>query len=260
MSATGMALAAGCSPEWTEESTEQLNASLESSLTGPSSEPCTQKRKRPLTKEKTEQEQEEHVDQVVAVARVPASIDCGPGLVLYIKTSNPYLRKLYSQMSQAHAGDSGVDLYCPEDISIKCGETKRIDLGIACEMRLNGAPQSFYMHPRSSLSKTPLMLANCAGVIDAGYRGNLLSALKYVPTTDDLWQFALFGSRFARGIREPASEFIARYDKHVARYDIKKGQRLVQICGPNLMPIRVVLCDALTTTTRGDKGFGSTGK
>lgn len=233
MSATGTALAAGCSPEWTEVSTEPLRASLNSS----GSESCAQKR----TKEKATPEQEKN-DRVVSVARVPAPIDCGPGLVLYIKTSNPYLRQLYSQMSQAHAGDSGVDLYCPEDVTITCGETKRVDLGVACEMRLNGAPQSFYIHPRSSLSKTPLMLANCAGVIDAGYRGNLLSALKYVPTTDDLEHLVQMGKDY------------------LGVYKVQKGQRLVQICGPSLMPIRVVLCDALTQTTRGDKGFGSTGK
>ena len=40
--------------------------------------------------------------------------------------------------------------------------------------------------PRSSIAKTPLMLANSVGIIDAGYRGNLIAAVKYVPTFEIL--------------------------------------------------------------------------
>ena len=32
----------------------------------------------------------------------------------------------------------------------------------------------YYMYPRSSLSKTKLRLANSVGIIDSGYRGNLI--------------------------------------------------------------------------------------
>jgi dUTP pyrophosphatase len=245
----------------TEGSTAQLSEGLARSLTGLSVENCTQTS---AGAEREEREDEETLatmqsknDSIVAIARALAPLECGPGLVIFVKTSDPYLRRMYSQLSQAHAGDSGVDLYCPEDVVIRCGETKRIDLGIACEMRFNGAPQSFYIHPRSSLSKTPLMLANCAGVIDAGYRGNLMSALKYVPTSLDLLNIVPFLTPISPGRAETIR---ATSEIYLSSYKIEKGQRLVQICGPNLMPIRVAMCDALTTTTRGDKGFGSTGK
>ena len=33
----------------------------------------------------------------------------------------------------------------------------------------------FYLHPRSSISKTKLRLANSTGIIDAGYRGHIMA-------------------------------------------------------------------------------------
>ena len=40
---------------------------------------------------------------------------------------------------------------------------------------------------------------------------------------------------------------------------IEKGTRLFQICSPDLSPIRVVIVNELTETSRGEGGFGSTG-
>ena len=36
-----------------------------------------------------------------------------------------YLNNLYTEHNHYHEGDSGLDLYCPEDITIDPGETKR---------------------------------------------------------------------------------------------------------------------------------------
>jgi dUTP pyrophosphatase len=85
------------------------------------------------------------------------------------------------------------------------------------------------MYPRSSTGlKTPLRLANSVGVIDAGYRGNYIAVFDNVRT-------------------EP--------------FSVEQGQRLVQICPPNLTyPLKVVLVDDLgAQTLRGEGGFGSTG-
>ena len=87
----------------------------------------------------------------------------------------------------------------------------------------------FYMYPRSSLSKTPLRLANSVGIIDAGYRGHLIGV------------------------------FDATKNVGVCEYD-----RLVQICAPGLIPIYVEVVDSEDMlgemTRRGDGGFGSTGR
>ena len=89
-------------------------------------------------------------------------------------------------------------------------------------------PCAFYLYPRSSISKTGLRLANSVGIIDSGYRGNLLAAL----------------------------------DCYQKDEEITKGMRLVQLCTPDLQPISKVRIveEHIGETERGTGGFGSTGK
>lgn len=98
-------------------------------------------------------------------------------------------------------------------------------------MTYNNNPAAFMVYPRSSLSKTSLMLSNHVGIIDSGYRGNIIGAFRCLSENID---------------------FVA-----------DKFTRLVQICHPSLCKIRVVLVEEetdLSTTLRGSGGFGSTGK
>jgi dUTP pyrophosphatase len=96
----------------------------------------------------------------------------------------------------------------------------------------------FYVHPRSSLSKTPLRLANSTGIIDAGYRGHLIGMLD-----------CLFNN--------PSCD--KKFDYYAEPYT-----RLLQICAPNLIPIYVKIVNSVEelgpSTSRGDGAFGSTGK
>ena len=126
-------------------------------------------------------------------------------------------------------GDAGLDLYCPEDITIDPKDTKRIDFRIQCEGISDSDSYKnvcYYLHCRSSISKTPLRLANSVGIIDAGYRGNLMAA---VDNTGD------------------------------GPYTIEAGQRLFQITGRYLEPIDLTLVEELSDSERGAGGFGSTG-
>jgi dUTPase len=79
------------------------------------------------------------------------------------------------------------------------------------------------------------MLANHTGIIDSGYRGNLIAALRYLNMTTD------------------------RENPNI--YELEAHTRIVQICHPELLPIYVVMVDEseLSTTVRGSGGFGSTG-
>ncbi len=136
------------------------------------------------------------------------------------------------KLSNEHI-DAGFDLYVPETQQINSG-TSRINFAIKCSAQIheNGiAPYNtgFYLHPRSSISNTPLRLANSTGIIDAGYRGNIIGA------------------------------FDCLTNGHVVNYH----ERIAQICAPGLMPIFVELVDTENglgaRTTRGGGGFGSTG-
>ena len=148
---------------------------------------------------------------------------------LLIKTDNQELQEKYIHHTNYHEGDSGLDLFCPKDILVKSGETVKIDLEIRCEaLKDNRNNVSYYLYPRSSIVKTPLRLANSVGIIDSGYRGNLMCAV----------------------------------DVH-KNFTIEKHARYFQICSPILSPIRGVMVNTLEDlglTERGDGGFGSTGK
>ena len=140
------------------------------------------------------------------------------------------LRKHKLKLETTHP-DSGFDLFCPRDLTIPHGKTSFIDLGIRCAAYSNtltsASPKPFYVYPRSSLSKTPLRLANSVGIIDSGYRGNILAAV------DNIWD---------------------------QNFQLRRGTRLFQICAPDLSPFTVELVDSLDETVRGAGGFGSTGQ
>ena len=169
---------------------------------------------------------------------------------LKIKIVNP-LGHEYYKTKQNYDSDSGLDLYILEDIIITLGETKKIDLGIQCEMLTEESDTHtlpYYLYPRSSFSKTPLILANHVGIIDKDYRGNILAVVKFMPTRD-IWE---------KIIRKKITYVCAAsFDE---TYTIKKGTRLFQICSGDLAPFTHSIVDTLSDTTRGEKGLGSTGK
>ena len=154
-------------------------------------------------------------------------------MFLKIKPLNDNVKVMYSSHGTFNQGDSGLDLFCPETITINPGETVCIDLQINCEafggfMGDNTNNISYYMYPRSSMgSRTPLRLSNSVGIIDAGYRGNLCAYVDNIKTFP---------------------------------YTVNRGDRLVQICSPNLEPISFSIVNQLSESQRGVGGFGSTGR
>ena len=159
-------------------------------------------------------------------------------MLLNIKCLNDSTKELYEKHSSFHKGDSGLDVFFQEDQVIKPKETVFIKLGISAEAfdvkdRIKitrvktQSMTSYWLMPRSSISKTPLRMSNSIGLIDAEYRGELIVSVDNISN-------------------EP--------------YEIKKGQRLFQIVNPKLQEIKMKLISELSNTTRGTGGFGSTGK
>ena len=116
----------------------------------------------------------------------------------------------------------------------------KIDFGVKCCAKLYKRNRfggysftytPFYTYARSSISNTPLRLVNNQGIIDAGYRGNIIG--KFDVLSND-------------------------------GFSIVDRIRLLQICGPSLEPIFVNVVDNISdlgpSTSRGEGGFGSTGK
>lgn len=128
---------------------------------------------------------------------------------------------------RATAGSAGADLFaCIESaVEIGAGERVLIPTGIAIE--LSDPETGAFVFPRSSLStKHGLSLANCVGVIDSDYRGE---------------------------IKVPV---INHSD---CPYTIHDGDRIAQmVILPILLP-EFTECDRLGETERAEGGFGSTG-
>ena len=126
--------------------------------------------------------------------------------------------------SHFHQGDAGLDLFITKDQVIEPGSTARIHLGISCE---NIDRKAYFLMPRSSISKTPLRLANSVGLIDAGYRGEIMAAVDNIKDNP---------------------------------HRLEVGQRLFQIVAMDGSEIQFDLTGELSQTSRGNDGFGSTGK
>ena len=127
--------------------------------------------------------------------------------------------------------NAGYDCYCADDFTfsgIKSGIL--VPQGIKARLvKINprsGKEQDshYWLVPRSSIFKTGLHMSNSVGVIDKTYRGELKAPL------------------FGDGL-------------------VKMGDRVVQIVAPDMGWIREVrLVETLPETSRGEGGFGSTGK
>ena len=91
----------------------------------------------------------------------------------------------------------------------------------------NNNTMSYWLLPRSSISKTSLRMSNSIGLIDQDYLGPIMA---YVDNISDQDVF------------------------------IEKGNRLFQIVSPTLTPLVIKLTESFKETERGEKGFGSSGK
>lgn len=130
--------------------------------------------------------------------------------------------------------DSGCDIYIPFGDTIDAGSFgNKIYLGVKAAMYTedkNGNRKSigYMLLPRSSTgSKTPLRLSNSVGIIDSGYRGELIACV------DNLSKEC---------------------------YNYRFGDRLFQVVPFHGMGVDTIEFGCVDDTSRGSGGFGSTGK
>lgn len=169
-------------------------------------------------------------------------------LKLHVNQQCPELVAKYKEAVEAHNTNtlnnryynSGFDLFLPDPVWLSCPvNSYMINLEVKgemtlCDLRNNEqCPSAYLLYPRSSFSKVPLVMSNHTGIIDSGYRGNLIAAVRW--------------------LKEDTTSSVS-LDSHL---------RLFQVCHPSLCPVFVVLVNdasELSTTERGEGGFGSTGK
>lgn len=125
--------------------------------------------------------------------------------------------------TKAHATDAGYDLYAVST-SVDKNYNVVYGTGIAVEIPAGYVGLVF---PRSSIASKDIMLSNSVGVIDSGYRGEVMAKFKRVTGEFDSYQV---GDRIAQLIIIPYPEVV------------------------------FVEADELTDSDRGIGGYGSTGK
>ena len=127
--------------------------------------------------------------------------------------------------ARAHPGDAGLDLHSAVDIEVAPGERALVPTGVAVAIPDGHAG---LVLPRSGLaSKHGLTMANAPGLIDAGYRGELICAVVNLDLTTPV--------------------------------KIGRGDRIAQLVVVAVPELAAEWVDELPPTTRGEGGFGSTG-
>ena len=125
----------------------------------------------------------------------------------------------------AHKGDSGMDVYSIEEFKLKTLERKLVKTGLSFEIPIGYEIQT---RPKSGLAiKYGITIVNAPGTIDSCYRGEL-------------------------GI------ILMNTDKE--NYSVKKGEKIAQIVLQKVEEIEFIKTENLNSTSRGENGFGSTGK
>ena len=128
--------------------------------------------------------------------------------------------------TRAHEGDAGLDLYACEAAHLGPGERWSVGTGIAVEIPDGHAG---LVLPRSGLAREHgIAVVNSPGLIDAGYRGEVRVLLL---NTD------------------PAEIF-----------RVTAGDRIAQLVVTPVAIAEPVAAEALSDSTRGDGGFGSSGR
>jgi dUTP pyrophosphatase len=128
--------------------------------------------------------------------------------------------------SPARAGDAGLDLTAAEDAVVGPGERAMVPTGMAVAIPEGHAG---LVLPRSGLaSREGLTLANSPGLIDAGYRGEVVCAVVNLDRE--------------RPVR------------------IARGDRIAQLVVVALPAVEPVWMDELPGSERAEGGFGSTGR
>ncbi|MBT9330487.1 dUTP diphosphatase [Paracidobacterium acidisoli] len=143
--------------------------------------------------------------------------------------------------------DLGFDLYAVEDVLLLPGVPVKVRTGIAVE---GPAGCGFVLGDRSSMAAKGVTYAG--GRIDAGYRGEILVCLVNVNQPE----YSL------RTTRNPDGTIadVALEQSNVA-VSIHKGDKIVQMSPFQARTdLEVVTVEALTSSDREAKGFGSSGR
>ncbi len=127
--------------------------------------------------------------------------------------------------ARAYEGDAGLDLAACERVELEPGARALVPTGLAVAI-----PEGYagYVQPRSGLAaKHGISIVNTPGLVDSGYRGELLVNL------------------------------VNHDEEHT--FVVEPGMRIAQLVILSVPPVELVEVDELPASERGAGGFGSSG-
>lgn len=118
------------------------------------------------------------------------------------------------------------------------------------------------LHPRSSVRKYNLVLANSIGLVDNDYRGEIICCFKYIWQPEDFLMETEFVPTFdggdqSIGTSHPTGRLLGKLNREKI---YKKGDKIAQLVAEKTNPMSFLLVSELDATERGAGGFGSTDK
>lgn len=125
---------------------------------------------------------------------------------------------------QAHAGDAGLDLFSSEEHLLLDNQVTKIGTGTRLAI-----PQGFFgmLVARSGFGSKGITLANGVGIIDSGYRGEIIAAIR---------------------------------NQSGGPFRISEGERIAQLIVVPFAQVTLNHAQMFDVTERGEGGFGSSGK
>lgn len=156
-------------------------------------------------------------------------------MALFIYTDNAELRQLIQKQIDNHRyTDSGFDIpMLAQDITPNKNGVATLRFQMKAAATLQQSPSPFLILPRSSISNSPFRMTNSVGLIDMGYRGELMAKVDVLD--------------------------------HYEPFTVLEGQRFFQLCRPDFRPwtcIQLMNSESelpKAPDSRGSGGFGSTG-
>ena len=124
--------------------------------------------------------------------------------------------------SYGHVGDAGLDLFSVMDCVLKSGEARAISTGLQVAI-----PDGYVglIWDKSGISLKNIH--RLAGVVDSSYRGEIKVVMTNLST---------------------------------GAFSVERGMKIAQLLIQPVVRVKVVDAEDLDETSRGENGFGSTGK
>ena len=145
--------------------------------------------------------------------------------------------------TKAHPTDAGFDLTATSRTIDQYGNIV-YGTGLSFEI-----PEGYVgkLYPRSSICKYDIVLSNSTGIIDSGYRGEVMAKFKMAIEAGML-------------IKENVGEHYFPMTNFAKGRVYNIGDRIAQLIIEKSEPIELEEATELSTTDRGTGGYGSSGK